>query len=87
MTGSDWPEEFDELLRAYLPLLRDDAPLAQGTPLADLGLDSLSTVGLLVDVEDAFGVQFPDDALVPDTFATASSLWSAVARQRELAEG
>lgn len=84
MTVSDWPEEFEKLLRIYLPLLGEDAPLAPGTPLADVGLDSLSTVGLLVDVEDTFGVEFPDDALGPDTFATASSLWSVVVRQRDL---
>lgn len=87
MIGGGWPEEFEKLLRSYLPLLRADGPLAPTVPLADLGLDSLSTVGLLVDVEDAFGVQLPDDALTPDTFATAASLWSVVARQRDLAAG
>jgi acyl carrier protein len=85
MNSADWPEEFEKLLRSYLPLLRADAPLAPDTLLADLGLDSLSTVGLLVDVEDFFCVQLPDDALTPDTFATATSLWSVVARQRHLA--
>lgn len=87
MTSADWPEEFEKLLRSYLPLLRADGPLASGTLLADLGLDSLSTVGLLVDVEEAFDVRIPDDALTQDTFATASSLWSVVARQRDLAAG
>jgi acyl carrier protein len=87
MTSAELPEEFEKLLRTYLPLLADDVPLTPGQLLADLGLDSLSTVGLLVDVEDAFGVQFPDDALTPDTFATASSLWAVVAWQRGLAAG
>ncbi|MGB3441075.1 MAG: phosphopantetheine-binding protein [Actinophytocola sp.] len=86
MIGPDWPDEFEKLLRNYLPLLGDDLPLAPATALVDHGLDSLSTVGLLVDVEESFGVQFPDDALTPDTFATPASLWSVVVRQREAAE-
>lgn len=85
MTTVDWPEEFEKLLRNYLPLLRDDTPLAPAMSMADLGLDSMSTVGLLVDVEEAFGVQFPDDALVPETFSTPESLWSVVTRQRDAA--
>jgi len=76
--AGEWPEEFEKLLRTYLPLLRDDDPLARTIGLADLGLDSMSTIGLLVDLEESFDVQFPDDALVPETFATTTSLWSVL---------
>ncbi len=79
MTGN-WPEEFEKLLRTYLPLLREDDPLPATMPLAELGLDSLSTIGLLVDVEEAFSVQFPDEDLVAETFSTATALWSVISR-------
>ena len=60
-------------------VLGADTELTPDRRLADLGLDSLATVGLLVDVEESFGVEFPDEALTADTFATAASLWSVVA--------
>lgn len=86
MTGPDWPDEFEKLLRNYLPLLGDDIPLAPTAVLPDLGLDSLSTIGLLVDVEESFEVQLPDDALTPSTFATPAALWSVVVRLSGAAE-
>jgi acyl carrier protein len=82
MTG-DWPGEFEKLLRSYLPLLRDEEPLTDAVALADLGLDSMSTVGLLVDLEESFDVQFPDEALVPETFSTTAELWSVLSRLRD----
>ncbi|WP_433272778.1 phosphopantetheine-binding protein [Actinosynnema sp. CS-041913] len=80
MTG-EWPENFEKLLRTHLPLLGDD-PLPGSTVLAELGLDSMSTIGLLLDLEESFEVRFPDDALSPETFATASSLWAVLSRLR-----
>ncbi|MYS24051.1 acyl carrier protein [Streptomyces sp. DvalAA-14] len=70
-------ERFETLLRGYLPLLGDE-PLTEGTPLRDLGLDSMQSVDLLFAIEDELGVSLPDDALNEQTFATAGSLWQAV---------
>ncbi|WP_411102086.1 acyl carrier protein [Streptomyces sp. cmx-4-9] len=47
-------------------------------PLADLGLDSMSAIELVITIEDAFGVQFRDELLVRETFATFASLEGAV---------
>ncbi|WP_305788034.1 phosphopantetheine-binding protein [Symbioplanes lichenis] len=47
-------------------------------PLADLGLDSLSAIDLVIHLEDAFGAEFPPELLVRETFATFGSLESAV---------
>lgn len=87
MTGTEWPEEFDRLLRVYLPLQSQSMPLTAETSLPDLGLDSMSTVGLLVDVEDLFGVQIPDEQLRGETFATPAALWSVVAHLRDGTSG
>lgn len=83
MTATEWPEEFDKLLRVYLPLQSEGTPLAADTSLPDLGLDSMSTVGLLIDVEDLFGVRIPDEQLRGETFATPAALWSVVAELRD----
>lgn len=82
MTDTEWPAEFDKLLRTYLPLLADDTALTERTSLPDLGLDSMSTVGLLLDVEELYGVQIPDDQLRAETFASATALWSVVTSLR-----
>ncbi|AUS82036.1 phosphopantetheine-binding protein [Actinoalloteichus sp. AHMU CJ021] len=81
MTG--WPAEFEALVRQYLPLLPADDPLLGDRRLIDLGLDSMSTVGLLVDLEQEFEVEFPDEALTAETFGTAESLWVVLAGLRD----
>ncbi|NUW34551.1 acyl carrier protein [Nonomuraea sp. SMC257] len=78
MTSTQWPEPFEQILRAFLPQLGQETPLKNDLRLAEHGLDSLATVSLLVEVEDAFGISIPDEFLVPDTFATPSGLWAVV---------
>ena len=78
MTTSPWPDQFEAVLRSYLPLLEPQAGLDTDLSLADHGLDSLATVSLLLDLEDAFGITVPDDRLVATTFATPKDLWSVV---------
>lgn len=47
-------------------------------PLADLGLDSMTAIEVVVGVEEAFGVEFPEELLVRETFATRAALEAAV---------
>jgi len=53
-------------------------PLRADADLVKLGLDSLGVVSILTDVEDAFGVEFPDETLNMTTLETPSALWSVV---------
>ncbi|MEV6771974.1 phosphopantetheine-binding protein [Nocardia sp. NPDC051030] len=73
-----WDNKFDALLRKYLPFLTADNQLQATSELRDLGLDSLSTVDLLADLEDAYEVQFRDDMLELSTFATPETIWRAL---------
>ena len=77
MAENAWNPRFEETLRKHLPLARD-VKIGADSVLADLGLDSMELVSLLLDMEDAFGVTIPDELLVSATFATAGSLWDAV---------
>ncbi|MFE4924881.1 phosphopantetheine-binding protein [Streptomyces sp. NPDC056661] len=70
---------FEAKLREFLPLLPPDSDLRPDTDLAAHGLDSLATVALLVDLEDTFDVQLPDDQLSASTFETVDSLWRVMA--------
>ena len=72
-----WFGPFEELVRAQLAI-PPDRPLDPDDVLAELGLDSLGTVSLLMELEDAYDVVFPDELLIPATFATAGALWTAL---------
>ncbi|MGH7984582.1 MAG: phosphopantetheine-binding protein [Candidatus Udaeobacter sp.] len=50
--------------------------------LAQLGLDSMTAVAVLLDMEKTFGIRFPDDMLVEGTFRTAGRLKEAVQKLR-----
>jgi acyl carrier protein len=80
---SDWPNEFDLLLRAHLPLLGTETALGADDRLADLGLDSMGTVSLLIELEDAFEVSIPDELLTTATFDTPAALWKVIGGLRD----
>ena len=65
-------------MREALPRLGGDGPVSPGASLRAAGLDSLATVELLVKLEEAYGVQIPDEVLTPAAFASPGSLWEAV---------
>jgi acyl carrier protein len=69
--------DYTNLLRTYLPL-SGSAPLQPSHQLVDLGLDSLNTVALLVEIEEVFGVAIPDDLITADIFDTVESLWAVL---------
>jgi acyl carrier protein len=74
-----WPDRFDQIVRAHLTLAAG-APIPAGDLLSDHGLDSMSTVSLLIELEEEFSVTFTDDMLVPQTFETAGALWAALSQ-------
>jgi acyl carrier protein len=71
-TTSAWDARLDDVLHGVLPLLPE---LADDTCLRNHGLDSLATIEVLIQLEDAYGVSIPDTLLTADTFATPASLW------------
>ncbi len=76
-----WDETFDELLRTTFAA--SSATLTPDTPLSEAGLDSFGTVGLLVAIEQAYGITIPDDFQILDMFRTASTLWDTVSALRD----
>jgi acyl carrier protein len=76
MDESDLFQRYTSLLRAHLPY-SGSGPLEKTAKLADLGLDSLGLIQLLVDLEEEFAVEFPDDLLTAETFESVMSLWNS----------
>lgn len=52
-------------------------------PLADLGLSSVATVGLMLALEQEYDIVFPDDFQVVDMFRTPRMLWEQVSSLRD----
>ncbi|MGX1673384.1 acyl carrier protein [Streptomyces sp. NPDC055400] len=73
-----WDHKFETLLRDRLPGLDADAPLTEDLPLAAFGLDSMATVGLIVAIEEGYGMPLPDDAVAPANFITPATVWELV---------
>lgn len=71
------PSRFRTTLLAHLPYADSD-DLGPDDDLAALGLDSMGTVQLLIDLEENFGLELPDELITEGTFATAGSLWLTV---------
>jgi acyl carrier protein len=74
-----WPAKFEEVVIEQLPGFPGDTGLTPETNLVALGLTSIRMAALLVSLEDAFGIPFPDELLRPETFQTPGTLWSALA--------
>jgi acyl carrier protein len=72
------PPRLDALLRQVLPDIAPDAVIGVDEPLSGHGLDSLAMVRLALRMEDEYAVSFPDEALVPETFTTATTLLRVV---------
>ncbi|GGM89383.1 hypothetical protein GCM10011609_27810 [Lentzea pudingi] len=75
---TQWPDQFEAVVRKHLPMLGDDG-VSPELVLADRGLDSIGTINLLVALEDEFDVVFPDELLAATTFETPGALWAVLA--------
>jgi acyl carrier protein len=77
VTDATVSEKLLTVLAGHLPSIPADLDLAT-VSLPDLGLDSMSAIELVIAIEDTFGVQFPEEQLVRETFATYGSLETVV---------
>lgn len=76
----DITTQFEEVLHRHL---RSTKVINYDTELAQLGMDSMTAVAVLLDMEKAFEIRFPDDMLVEGTFRTARRLKEAIQLLRE----
>jgi acyl carrier protein len=60
--------------RARVPV--EDSPA--GTPLSELGVDSLGVVALIVDLEEHFAVRLPAGMVSHDVFHSVDTIAGAV---------
>ncbi len=59
-------------------ILAEGVKIDANTDLKQAGIDSFSTVEIILFIERRFGVSIPDEKLVPDNFRTLNALAAIV---------
>ena len=59
-------------------ILAEGVQVAADTDLKQVGIDSFSTVEIILFIERKFGVSIPDEKLIPDNFKTLNALAAIV---------
>jgi acyl carrier protein len=70
-------DRYRRLLATNLPNIDAD-DLEPENLLADLGVDSVLLVQLVVQLEEAFDLNMPDEAMSAETFESVESLWLVI---------
>ncbi len=74
--------EIRDLVIKHARLSADLTTLTDRSDLYAAGLTSLTTVNLMLALEDHFNIEFPDRMLVRKTFGSIQAIAEAVARLR-----
>lgn len=71
-------ERIRTILNGSVGLQRDFSTITNGDDLYDAGMTSHSTVTLMVALEEAFDVEFPDHLLCRNTFMSVNAIVEAL---------
>jgi acyl carrier protein len=84
MAELPWSDAFEQLLRSHCGQLDPASPIDPDSAFVALGVDSYDLLHLVLDCEKSFAVEFSDDKLTEEFFATPRTFWRAL--QELLAE-
>jgi acyl carrier protein len=75
-------DQVRQILKEHGQLGCDVASLADGADLYAAGMSSRASVSVMLALESAFDVEFPDDMLRRDVFESIAAIASAIDRIR-----
>jgi acyl carrier protein len=78
MTATDLTPKLQAILSPKLRFLTPGAAVPMDEDLGKLGLDSMASIDLLMEIEQELGVQIPDDMMTADTFSTGNHLLAVI---------
>ena len=78
-------ERIRTVLAAHAKLREPADGLADGADLYAAGMTSHASVNVMLALEDAFDVEFPDELLTKHTFCTIAAIRDAVTAMQERA--
>lgn len=67
-----------DILRPKLRFLGPNESIPLSRNLGELGLDSMASIDLLLDIETELGVSIPDEMITVDTFSTVENLLEVI---------
>ena len=72
-------------LKKYIEtnILASEVQITADTVLQDAGIDSFSTIEIILFIERTYGGSFTDDKLVPENFKSITSLAALVAELKK----
>ena len=73
------------VLDTHAKLKTSAAALTEDDDLYAAGMTSHASVNVMLAVEDAFDIEFPDELLTKSTFCTIASIESAITSLKEIA--
>lgn len=73
-TAIDLASQLEDLLRPHLRFLKAGEAVPMDEDLGRLGLDSMASIDLLMEIEGRLGIQIPDEMMTTDTFSTGNHL-------------
>jgi acyl carrier protein len=76
--SSEVSTQIRDVLREHAGLAVEVEGLSDDSSLFDAGLSSMSTVNVMLALEDAFDVEFPESMLSRKTFESVQSICEAV---------
>lgn len=78
MGQTGWPPEFEQVVSVRPTIAPAPGDLKPDLDLTKVGIDSLETIGPMVDLEDTFEVTVPDHLLTVDVFAIPGAFWQTL---------
>lgn len=77
-------DEIRRILAAYGRLPIDPITLDDDADLYEFGMTSHASVNVMLALEDAFDLEFPDEMLTRDVFESIKSMAAAIASLQDL---
>ncbi|MBD8099220.1 hypothetical protein IFR08_10190 [Pseudomonas fluorescens] len=74
-------DTYERFLAVLQSFNQQGSQLLPDTYLTAIGIDSLTTISLLVELEVQLGIVIADEQLSADMFDTVQTLWNAIERQ------
>jgi acyl carrier protein len=77
-------DEIRRIVEAHGRLPVDASALSDDADLYEAGMTSHASVSVMLALEDAFDLEFPDEMLTRDVFVSISSMAAAITSLRDL---
>jgi acyl carrier protein len=72
------PDRIAQIVRSRCRFVDPAEPLDPDAALTALGVGSLEIVEIIVDIEDAYGIEVPLEMLTPEMFTSTSTMWAGL---------